>query len=128
ISRADIRSGGTRRVRVILAAARGRTWVVVNATEYTDMEVVAAAIADLESEGRGLVTGCAPSSVRPLAGQSGARVVQAESITIPAGRLEHGLVVVGSHVGLTTTQLRAVQERGTLAEVEIDVPSVLDER
>src|SRR5699024_4705845 len=28
----------------------------------------------------------------------------------------------------TTTQLRAVQERGTLAEVEIDVPSVLDER
>ena len=128
ISLSDIRSGGTHRVREILAAARERTWVVVNATEYTDMEVVAAAMAELESEGRTFVTRCAPSSVRPLAGQSGARVIEAESLTIPAGRLEHGLVVVGSHVGLTTTQLRAVQERGTLAEVEIDVPSVLDER
>src|SRR5699024_3504727 len=128
ISLSDIRSGGTHRVREILAAARERTWVVGNATEYTDMEVVAAAMAELESEGRTFVTRCAPSFVRPLAGQSGARVIEAESLTIPAERLEHGLVVVGSHVGLTTTQLRAVQERGTLAEVEIDVPSVLDER
>src|SRR5699024_5022782 len=109
ISLADIRSGGTRRVREILAAARDRTWVVVNATEYTDMEVVAAAIAELESEGRTFVTRCAPSFVRPLAGQSGARVGQAESITIPAGRLEHGLGVVGSHVGRPTTQLPAGQ-------------------
>src|SRR5699024_11238386 len=86
---------------------------------------VAAAMAELESEGRTFVTRCAPSFVRPLAGQSGARVIEAESLTIPAGRLEHGLVVVGSHVGLTTTQLRAVQERGTLAAVEIYVPTVL---
>src|SRR5699024_7027525 len=99
ISLSDIRSGGTHRVREILAAARERTWVVVNATEYTDMEVVAAAMAELESEGRTFVTRCAPSFVRPLAGQSGARVIEAESLTIPAGRLEHGLVVVGSHVG-----------------------------
>src|SRR5699024_3967272 len=111
ISLSDIRSGGTHRVREILAAARERTWVVVNATEYTDMEVVAAAMAELESEGRTFVTRCAPSFVRPLAGQSGARVIEAESLTIPAGRLEHGLVVVGAHVGLTTPQLRAVQER-----------------
>ena len=128
ISLEDIRSGGPARVREILAGARDRAWVVVNATEYSDMEVVAAAMAELEAEGRTYVTRCAPSFVRPLTGQSGARVVDAAAITIPAGRLDHGLVVVGSHVGLTTTQLRAVQERGTLTEVEIDVPAVLDER
>ena len=128
ISLTDIRTGGPDRVRALLAGARDRAWVVVNATEYSDMEVVAEAMAQLEAEGRSFVTRCAPSFVRPLAGQSGARVVEAGAIAIPAGRLDHGLVVVGSHVGLTTTQLRAVQERGTLVEVEIDVPSVLDER
>ena len=128
LSLADIREGGAARVRELLAAARDRRWVVVNATEYEDLEVVAEAMAGLEAEGRTFVTRCAPSFVRPLVGQQGARVVDPDSITIPEGRLDHGLVVVGSHVGLTTTQLRAVQQRGTLAEVEIHVPSVLDER
>ena len=127
VSLEDIRAG-VDRVREILADARDRRWVVVNATEYTDLEVVAEAMALLEAEGRTFVTRCAPSFVRPLVGQQGARVVDPDSITIPEGRLDHGLVVVGSHVGLTTTQLRAVQQRGTLAEVEIHVHSVLDER
>ena len=127
VSLEDIRAG-VDRVREILADARDRRWVVVNATEYTDLEVVAEAMALLEAEGRTFVTRCAPSFVRPLVGQQGARVVDPDSITIPEGRLDHGLVVVGSHVGLTTTQLRAVQQRGTLAEVEIHVPSVLDAR
>ena len=128
LSLEDIRTGGPARVRELLAGARERTWVVVNATEYSDMEVVAEAMAQLEAEGRTFVTRCAPSFVRPLTRQSGARVVDGQAITIPGGRLDHGLVVVGSHVGLTTTQLRAVQERGTLTEFEIHVPSVLDER
>ena len=128
LSLEDIRTGGPARVRELLAGARKRTWVVVNATEYSDMEVVAEAMAQLEAEGRTFVTRCAPSFVRPLTRQSGARVVDGQAITIPGGRLDHGLVVVGSHVGLTTTQLRAVQERGTLTEFEIHVPSVLDER
>jgi uncharacterized protein YgbK (DUF1537 family) len=124
----DIRTGGVDRVHEILAAARDRRWVVVNATEYSDMEVVASAVARIEDAGRTVITRCGPSFVRPLAGQSGARVVAPESITIPDGRLGHGLVVVGSHVGLTTTQLRAVQERGTLVEAELSVPSLLDDR
>ncbi|SLM90936.1 Domain of unknown function DUF1537 [Brachybacterium faecium] len=128
LSLEDIRTGGPARVREILGSARDRRWVVVNATEYADMEVVARVIAELEAEGRTLVTRCAPSFVRPLAGQRGARVLGAADIPVPADRQEHGLVVVGSHVGLTTAQLHVVQERGTLLEVEIDVPSVLDER
>ncbi|WP_434175011.1 four-carbon acid sugar kinase family protein [Brachybacterium conglomeratum] len=128
LSLADIREGGVARVREVLAGARDRRWVVVNATEYSDLEVVAEAMAGLEAEGRTFVTRCAPSFVRPLVGQHGAHVVDPASIEIPPGRLDHGLVVVGSHVGLTTTQLRAVQRRGTLAEIEIHVPSVLDAR
>ncbi|MDN5901160.1 MAG: hypothetical protein L0H74_13970, partial [Brachybacterium sp.] len=124
----DIRTGGADRVQEILAGARDRRWVVVNATEYSDMEIVVEAVGRLEAEGRTFVTRCGPSFVRPLAGQHGAEVVDPGSITIPDGRLDHGLVVVGSHVGLTTTQLRAVQDRGTLVEIELNVPSLLDDR
>jgi uncharacterized protein YgbK (DUF1537 family) len=53
----------------------------------------------------------------------------------PEGRPEgHGLVVVGSHVGLTSRQVAKVQERAQnrsdgsdgLAEMELDVPSLVD--
>src|SRR5699024_8183281 len=100
----DIRSGGPARVREILAGARDRRWVVVNATEYSDMEVVAEAIGELEAKGRTVITRCGPSFVRPLAGQSGARVVDPETITIPEGRLDHGLVVVRPTWEPTTTR------------------------
>ncbi|WP_129656707.1 four-carbon acid sugar kinase family protein [Rothia halotolerans] len=135
----DIREGGVERVAEILAGASGRRWVVVNACEYSDMEVVADAVTELEARGRVFVTRCGPSFVRPLAGQEGARVLGAEEIRAAEGapgadaapsagtRAEHGLVVVGSHVGLTTRQLRAVQERGTLTEFELDVARLLDE-
>lgn len=125
---ADIREGGTARVRQILEQARDVRWIAVDATRYEDMETVTAALAELEAAGRTFITRCGPSFVRPLAGQHGATVVEADTLEIPAGRLPHGLVVVGSHVGLTTTQLRAVQQRGSLVEVELHVPSLLDER
>ncbi|MDR9778133.1 four-carbon acid sugar kinase family protein, partial [Rhizobium hidalgonense] len=115
----DIRTGGVDAVVGILGAARDAQWAVIDATEYTDMEVVAQAVARLEQQGRTILTRCAPSFVRPLAGQSGARVLADEDIPVGgADRLPHGLVVVGSHVGLTTQQLAVVQERSGLVEVE----------
>jgi uncharacterized protein YgbK (DUF1537 family) len=35
-------------------------------------------------------------------------------------------VVVGSHVGLTSRQVAVAQERGGIAEIELDVPAVAD--
>ncbi|MEL4505266.1 four-carbon acid sugar kinase family protein [Luteococcus sp. H138] len=122
----DIRQGGVERVEQILAGVSGRQWVVVNATDYADMEVVTAALARREAQGRSFITRCGPSFVRPLSGQRGATVLTASDITIDSHRASHGLVVVGSHVGLTTRQLTAVQRRGNLAEFELEVPRLLD--
>jgi uncharacterized protein YgbK (DUF1537 family) len=45
----------------------------------------------------------------------------------PDGRPDgHGLVVVGSHVGLTSRQVAVARERGDITEVELDVPAVAD--
>lgn len=128
ISLDDIRLGGRSRVVEILARARARQWIVVNAMEYSDMDTVASALQELEQAGRTFISRCGPSFVRALAGQSGPELVAAENIEIPVGRLDHGLVVVGSHVGLTTRQLAAVHERGELTEIQLDVPVLLDER
>lgn len=121
----EIRSGVDAVVRK-LAAARNRTWVVVNATDYSDMETVADAITQLEAQGHVFITRCGPSFVRPLAGQQGAQVLAAQDIPLDRERLEHGLLVVGSHVGLTTQQLAQVQAQSGLAEHELQVEKLLD--
>ena len=40
---------------------------------------------------------------------------------------EHGLIVVGSHVGLTTRQLDQLRAKGKIIELELDVPTLLDD-
>ncbi|MEX5237290.1 four-carbon acid sugar kinase family protein [Kocuria arenosa] len=123
----DIRSGGVPAVAGILRRARDRAWVVVNATSYADLDTVAEALAVLESEGRTFVTRCGPSFVRPLAGLADSRVLGPEDITVGLGRLPHGLVAVGSHVGLTNRQLAELRTRRDLFEVELHVPALLDD-
>lgn len=127
ITLADIRDGGLERVISILEKARDRRWIILDATEYSDMETVAAAVGRLEDRGRMFLTRCAPSFVRPLAGQRGAAVLTPDDIVISPDRRSHGLVVVGSHVGLTTRQLRVVQARSGLEEFELQVPKLLEE-
>jgi uncharacterized protein YgbK (DUF1537 family) len=39
---------------------------------------------------------------------------------------QHGLVVVGSHVGLTSRQVTALQHRGAVTPIELDVSALRD--
>jgi uncharacterized protein YgbK (DUF1537 family) len=123
----DIRSGGAPAVAGILRRARDRAWVVVNATSYADLDTVAEALATLEAEGRTFVTRCGPSFVRPLSGLADSRELGPEDIVVGPGRLPHGLVAVGSHVALTNRQLAELRARRELFEVELPVPTLLDD-
>lgn len=130
VSLEDIRKGGTPRVQEILGRVAERQWIVLNAETYEDLGVVARAVTELERQGKVFLTRCAPSFVRPLAEQTQGHLITAEDIRSQESatpRAEHGLLVVGSHVGLTTQQLAEVQRRGGLLEVEISVPALLDE-
>lgn len=126
VSLTDIRDGGVPAVISVLEKAVGGRWVVINAEEYSDMQVVADAVTELEADGRRFVTRCGPSFVRPLAGQSDTRILEAADLASGPDRAAHGLVVVGSHVGLTTQQLEELRRRRSLTEQEIDVRKVLD--
>jgi uncharacterized protein YgbK (DUF1537 family) len=130
VSLADIRLGGPARVREVLAGAAGGAWVVVNATEYSDLETVARAVLDAEREGQSFLFRTGPSFVRALSGLGpkpplrGAQIWGAGQGARP-GAGGHGLVVVGSHVGQTSRQVAALRARAATTDIELDVPAVL---
>jgi uncharacterized protein YgbK (DUF1537 family) len=126
ISLEDIRLGGPARVAEILRGVSGGAFVVVNATDYADLEIVVLGLFEAEAAGRSFLFRTGPSFVRALAGLE-PKAPLTEADLWPDGHPGgHGLVVVGSHVGLTSRQVIAAQERGGLAEVELHVPTLTD--
>jgi uncharacterized protein YgbK (DUF1537 family) len=122
----DIRLGGPQRVAEILTGVTGGAFVVVNAVEYADLDVVVLGLLDAEAAGRSFLYRTGPSFVQALAGLDPQDPLQAAEIW-PAGQPGgHGLVVVGSHVGLTSRQVAVARERGGLTEVELDVVAIAD--
>jgi uncharacterized protein YgbK (DUF1537 family) len=126
ITLTDIRLGGPDRVAEILHQADDGSFVVVDGLEYVDYEVVVLGLLEAQGAGRSFLPRTGPSFVRALVGLE-PRPPLATSDIWPTGVAgAHGLVVVGSHVGLTSLQVRRAQERGDLAEVELDVRTLLD--
>jgi uncharacterized protein YgbK (DUF1537 family) len=125
ISLADIRLGGPARIREVLASAAGGAWVVVNATEYSDLDAVARSVLDAEQDGQSFLFRTGPSFVRALSGLGPKPVLRGAQIWGESRREGHGLVVVGSHVGQTSRQVAALRARGSTTDIELDVPAVL---
>jgi uncharacterized protein YgbK (DUF1537 family) len=122
----DIRLGGPQRVAEILAGVADGAFVVVNAVDYADLDVVVLGLLDAEAAGKSFLYRTGPSFPQTLAGLDPKPPLRAPDFW-PAGRpAGHGLVVVGSHVGLTSQQVEVARTRGGLTEVELDVPTVAD--
>ena len=122
----DIRRGGPRRVAEVLAGVTDGAFVVVNAVEYADLDVVVLGLAEAEAAGKAFLFRTGPSFPQVLAGLDPRPPLEAHDVW-PGGRPDgHGLVVVGSHVGLTSRQVAVARERGDVVEVELDVTAVAD--
>ena len=110
----------------LLAGVTGGGFVVVNAVEYADLDVVVLGLLEAAAAGRSFLYRSGPSFVQSLAGLDPRDPLQASDIW-PAGHPGgHGLVVVGSHVGLTSRQVAVARDRGGLAEAERAVATVAD--
>ncbi len=104
--------------------------VVVDIVDETDLRLLALAVWDAEDAGARLLFRCGPPLPRALIGQEPHLPLEpAELAAIRAGGLAEdavgGLVVVGSHVDLTTRQLTALMERRASERLELDVERVL---
>lgn len=126
ISLDDIRRGGPQRVTEILAGVNGGAFVVVNAVEYADLDVVVLGLLDAQAAGKAFLYRVGPSFPQPLAGLDPQPPLQASDIWPGGHPGGHGLVAVGSHVGLTSRQVAVARERGGIVEVELEVPAITD--
>ena len=121
----DIRLGGPSRVCELLTGVRDGAWVVVNATEYSDLDTVANGVLAAERAGKSFLFRTGPSFVRALSGLGPKAPLRGQEIWPSGRRGGHGLIVVGSHVSQTSRQVAALRARGGTTDIELDVRSIM---
>jgi uncharacterized protein YgbK (DUF1537 family) len=123
----DLRGGGPAHTARLLSSLRGGRVAVVDAVCDDDLRVLALALAQAEENGTRLLYRVGPSFVRARAGQAARAPLTPAELRPLRGDAPHGLIVVGSHIALTTRQLDRLRERGGITEYELDVALLLDE-
>lgn len=119
----DIREGGPERIATLLSDAAGNArYVVADAAESSDLELLAWGLSLAEQRGLRALCRTGPSFLSARAGRSVAAPLEIEEIAAPGGR---GLVVVGSHTDLTNEQLQGARACHALEIVMLDVEWLL---
>jgi uncharacterized protein YgbK (DUF1537 family) len=120
----DIIRTGVDAVKDFLRVLPTGAVVAVDVVDESDMRVVALALHELD---RDVLLRVGPPYVRAHIGQDIADPVSASDIPFAYDR--GGLVVVGSHVPLTTAQLEELRrQRPDTVTIELDVRQLIDER
>ena len=99
--------------------------VVVNSTDYRDLEVFVAGLHRVEEVGKHFLFRTAASFVKVAAGLSDKDLLSPEELT---GRRSQasGLIVFGSYVPKSTAQLAALKSLPGIQAIELPVAQVLD--
>lgn len=123
-----IRSGPDA-VAALLRTATGGRPVVVDAEVDDDLRTLALALDLVAAEGVGFVARVGPPFVRARIGQAVAAPLTAADLTVTRHTSRSngggGLIVVGSHVGLTSRQLERLRAGlPQLPSIELDVPVI----
>ncbi|QCR18032.1 four-carbon acid sugar kinase family protein [Agrococcus sp. SGAir0287] len=120
----DVIRAGTAAVLEVLRPLPVGTVVVVDVVDEADMRQVALALHALDREGASALLRVGPPYPRAHIGQEIAEPVRAADVAFANDR--GGLVVVGSHVPLTTRQLETLRaERPETATIELDVRALI---
>ena len=129
---------GPERVEEIVSGLTERQPVVVDAVEDADLQVVVLGLVRAEAAGKNFVYRTGPSFVRARSGQVATPAIDGRRLREVVDRsdqdrsgddrpeVRHGLIAVGSHVGLTTRQLDQLRTGGQIIELELNVPTLLE--
>ena len=129
IDLATLRSSRPEAVAVLRGLSKAQP-AVVDIVDENDLRLLALALNEAEDAGSRLLFRVGPPFVRALIGQEPHPPLEASDIpAIRHGGLAEdavgGLIVVGSHVAMTTKQLEILVERTSPVELEIDVATIL---
>ena len=122
ISIEDIREGGPERVSEKLIACKQGATLIMNAASYRDLEVIAMGLMQAESAGKKLVYRTSATIVPIRAGMPSGKIYQPQHAVFRVGHL----VIVGSHVPKTTSQLSWLLEQGDYKSIEVNVAGILE--
>jgi len=103
------------------------TPIVADAVSEDDLRMLSLGLIEAESRGKRFLYRVGPPFVRARIGQEARAPLTSEEI-FPGGSGSHtgGLIVVGSHVGVTTRQLeRLLAERPDATTIEVDVDEIV---
>lgn len=125
ISLADIRQGGPERVAGRLRELDNGIICIVNAAEQRDIEVFVQGLLLAEAEGKRFLYRTAASFIPARLGLPPRPLLTASDLDLPPSG--GGLIIVGSHVPQTTSQLQALLALPGLHSTEVRVPALLDE-
>lgn len=113
----------------LLRSAKNRQVIAVDIVEEEDLRLLALALIETESQGSQFIYRVGPPFARARIGQDIKAPVTAQEIADSRGDIDvadHGLVVIGSHVDLTTRQLNHLRETNAPQELELDVATIID--
>ncbi|MEM7735677.1 MAG: four-carbon acid sugar kinase family protein [Deinococcota bacterium] len=120
-----IRKGGPKAVKDVLMTVQNGQVCVVNALDLRDLEVVIVGQLLAEADGKRFLARTAASYVQVRLGLASRPLIDAAKLNADRHQAVGGLVVVGSYVPTTTTQLAMLLEHSDIIPVELDVPTLL---
>jgi len=126
ISLDDIRTGGPDRVAAQLATLEGGGVCVINASTMRDQEIFVAGLLTAEAEGKRFIYRTAASFVQARLGLATRSILTRADLGNENNR-NGGLIVVGSYVPKTTSQVETLLARGTVNALEVSVDALLDD-
>jgi uncharacterized protein YgbK (DUF1537 family) len=124
ITLADLRQGGPAAVTQKLATLTGNTVCIVNAASMRDLQVFVLGLLAAEAQGKTFLYRTAASFVQVRAGIAPRPVLTTQEFELPP--TGGGLIVVGSYVPKTTSQLEALLALPGIVSCELNVTKLLD--
>lgn len=125
VSLDDIRRGGPERVAARLAAVPQGGVCVINAASRRDLEVFTSGLLAAEARGKRFLYRTAASFVPARAGMAPRALLTPDEVV--TSEAAGGLIVVGSYVPRTTSQLAYLLQQAGVVPVEIEVNALLSD-
>jgi len=126
ISIEEIRLGGPEAVKNRLLGLENSPVCIVNAASYSDLEVFVLGLLEAEDLGRNFLYRSAASLVRVRSGISPHPLLTEDDLKLH-GR-GGGLLIVGSYVSKTTSQLSALRSTKGIVEIEVDAQKLVEDQ
>ncbi len=122
----DLRLHGSDHVADILLRSPKGARVVVNAADYTDLEVFVLGLLKAEAAGRHYLVRSSASFVRVRGGISPKAYLTGDEVASQTANPHGGLVIVGSYIGKTTAQVEGAKNIDNLNWLEVNVNNLLE--